>query len=140
MSDKEINNQSLIRFFANQSITKIVSSTIKHFQKWKITLSGPDSGLKNTWDEICVQIQGEYSFHWDDYEDAIENHLKEEVKKLNEYERFAIWFLSDQGFFFDESEDERSEFTDDDLVGYLKSKIFKEAGNWNNSRIRRYLG
>jgi hypothetical protein len=31
-------------------------------------LSGDDSGLKNTWDEICVQIQFEQSIFWDAYE------------------------------------------------------------------------
>jgi hypothetical protein len=71
MTNYRLNQNSVISFFANQIIVRIVNNCIKEFQKWKITLSGTDSGLKNTWDEICVQIQGEYSFHWDTYEGAV---------------------------------------------------------------------
>lgn len=135
-----MDKSQLISSFVRPLIAKLVSQAIRQFQRLHVTLSGEDSGLKNTWDEICVQIQGEYSFHWDDYEDVVEEHLKAEVRKLNDYERFAIWLQSDQGMFFDESEDGSPEFTDDDLVDYLKGEIFQKAGNWSNERIRKYLG
>ena len=129
----------LILYFANKVSKRIVISSIKQFQKWKITLSGEDSGLTNTWDEICVQIQREYSFHWDDYEDAIQTHLKEEVGRLNVYEKFALWLQTDQGLYYGEKENENPEIYDEDIINYLKSEIFTKVGNWSNERIRKHL-
>lgn len=131
--------RKLILYFANQVSERIVRTSIKQFQKWNITLSGDDSGLINTWNEICVQIQGDYSFHWDDYEDAIETHLMEEVRRLKVYEKFALWLQTDQGLYYDEEEDETPEIYDEDIMRDLKSEIFKKAGNWSNERIRKYL-
>lgn len=139
MVDTKIDKESTIRFFAQKLITKIVQRSIKQFQKWKITLSGEDSGLINTWDEICVQIQDEYSFHWDDYEDAIENQLKFEIKKLNHFEQFAIWLQSENGYFYEDSEDEFPQDIEHDLLNFFKSEIFEKAGGWSNHRIRKYL-
>lgn len=129
----------LILYFANQISERIVRTSIKQFQKWDIRLSGDDSGLKNTWDEICVQIQEEYSFHWDDYEDAIETHLLDEVQNLKIHEKFALWLQTDQGLYYDEKEDETPEIYDEDIMHYLKSEIFNKAGSWSNERIRKYL-
>ncbi|PRY84473.1 hypothetical protein [Mongoliibacter ruber] len=130
----------LILYFANQISKRIVKTSIRQFQSWHITLSGNDSRLKNTWDEICVQIQGEYSFNWNDYVNAIETHLMEEVRRLNEYEKFSLWLQTDQGLYYDEEENETPEIYDEDIMYYLKSEIFKKAGNWSNERIRKYLG
>jgi hypothetical protein len=129
----------LISAFVRPIIIALVSFTIRKLQKIQIFLSSEDSGLKNTWDEICVQIQGEYSFHWNEYEQVIDNHLSDEIKNLNDYERFAIWLQTDKGFYYDEDEDETPESYDEDIMHYLKSEIFKKAGNWSNHRIRKYL-
>jgi len=129
----------VVTYFADQITIKIVRNSIKQFQKWRITLSG-DSRLVTTWDEICVQIQDEYSFHWDDYDDAVENHLAEQIKKLNEFELFALWLQSDEGMNYDEDEDESPDIFDHDIIKYLKVKIYWEAGNWSNKGIRGYLG
>ncbi len=41
--------------------------------------SGDDTPLKNIWDEICVQVQGEQAEMWDDYLNTIQSrsHRKE---------------------------------------------------------------
>lgn len=98
-----------------------------------------DSRLVTTWDEICVQIQDEYSFHWDVYEESVENHLAFEIKDLNEFERFALWLKSDEGMRYDEYEDESPDISNDDIISYLKGKVFEKAGSWTNKGIRSYL-
>lgn len=139
--DFQIKKESqLITYFADQITAKIVRRIIKDFQKLRITLLSDDSGLVSTWDEICVQIQEEYSFYWNEYEVTIENYLKEEVKNLNEPELFTIWLQTDIGFAYDEEEDEIPDSLFEDILEYLKRLIFEEAGKWSNSRIRKYLG
>lgn len=128
----------IVTYFADQIATKIVKKSIRAFQNSRITLS-EDSRLVTTWDEICVQIQNEYSFHWDVYEESIENHLAFEIKDLNEFEQFALWLQSDEGISYDEYENESPDISNDDIISYLKGKIFEKAGNWSNKGIRSYL-
>jgi hypothetical protein len=35
------------------------------------TLSGDDSELKTTWDEICAQVQYEHSIFWETYDEIV---------------------------------------------------------------------
>lgn len=133
------NRKEVLTYFAEKISKAVIANSIRQYQKWKITLSGPGSGLITTWDEICVQIQGEYSFHWDDYEEAVENHLQDEIEKLNEFERIALWYQTDPGYYFDEEEDEVPVYIEGDILEYLKAEIFKKAGSWSNERIRKYL-
>ncbi|UJP63507.1 hypothetical protein [Mongoliitalea daihaiensis] len=139
MDYTRLNKQSIILSFANEIAARIIKKSIKKLQRITIILSGDDSGLVNSWDEICVQIQGEYSFDWEAYEFMIDNHLKEETKKLTTHEQFAIWLQTDNGVYYDEEEDENPEFIEEDILQYLKIVLLKEAGSWSNDRIRRYL-
>ncbi len=104
-----------------------------------ITLSG-DPRLKTTWDEICVQLQNEYSFHWDDYVEAVLNYIIAEVEKLKEFEVLAIWFQTNSGFYFDEDEDDLvDKFDLYEIYHHIESEIYKRGGNWSNKGIRDYL-
>jgi hypothetical protein len=49
-------SSQVLSVFAQERISKVVPLIIRKLQGFKITLSGEDSGLENTWDEICVQI------------------------------------------------------------------------------------
>ena len=48
---------------------EIAKRVVKWLQilKGNCLLSGDDSGLEATWDEICVQVQDEPSHFWDIY-------------------------------------------------------------------------
>jgi hypothetical protein len=46
--------------------------------------SGVDSGLTNTWEEICVQVQGEQSVLWDAYDVTVRQIVSMEVTALPE--------------------------------------------------------
>ena len=49
---------------AAKKAKQVARKAISDLHKFDDTLSGDDSGLKNVWDEICVQVQGEQSSHW----------------------------------------------------------------------------
>lgn len=63
----------------------------------KATLSGEDSDLHNTWEEICVQVRGERTFYWDAYECAMRDAV---LGALVFFDRSVIknlWLHTDDG-------------------------------------------
>ena len=106
-------------------------------------LSGNDSGLMNLWEELCVQIQGEQSFHWEAYEELIAQLVAREIELLQPHEREAIWLQTPAGESWDnEDQQPREEYPvrADDIVEYLKGDyICRKAGDRSNRRIRDYL-
>lgn len=134
----KISERQLIAYFANKIAGRIVVNSIKQFQKLKDTLSGFDSGLTNTWDEICVKIQDEYSFKWDLYEDTIHNLVNEAVNQLERNEKLALCLENDSSLFSDEEEDD-IEYDHFKVCQYVISEIFGKAGSWRNKRVRKFL-
>jgi hypothetical protein len=130
----------VLSVFAKECISKAVSQIIRMLQGFKITLSGEDSGLENTWDEICVQLQGEYSVYWDLYENIVLDTIEEEVDKLPTHEQLAIWLETESSYSYDEDEDDlESKYDPSEVCYHIKSKIYQKAGDWSNRRIRKYL-
>jgi hypothetical protein len=105
--------------------------------------SGDDSELKNTWEEICVQVQFEQSVMWDAYEQTMCAFLAGEVELLRTHEREALWLQTPQGEDWDcEDNTDRDPYPvfNDDIVRYLlQAHLLAEAGRWSNPRIRVYL-
>lgn len=131
-----MSKSQLISIFALERVSKIVSQIIRQLQRFKITQSGEDSGLENTWDEICVQLQGEYSFHWDVYEETFFNLVQEKVNKLASHEQLAIWLQTSYG---EDEDDLESKYDPSEVCHHIKSIIFQKAGDWSNKKIRKYL-
>ena len=89
-------------------------------------LSGDDSELDTTWDEICVQVQDEESVFWDVYDEIVRDMVRAHVAELPKFEREAIWFQTDAGIDWacDEPEDRNSyPVTDDDIVELFGAQI-----------------
>jgi hypothetical protein len=105
-------------------------------------LSDEDSGLINTWDEICVQQQIEHSFSWHAYVATMDTFIEYRVSQLKPYELDAIWLLTRAGDEWDselEKERERYPVSEHDVAAYLQDELLSEATNWSNSRIQDYL-
>jgi hypothetical protein len=106
-------------------------------------LSGEDSGLENTWDEICVQIQSEQSVFWQTYDDIVRSLVADLVQKLLPFEREAIWLQTDQGVSWDcdEPGDRPVDpVSNDDIAEYVLTEfVYSAASNWTNVRIQAYL-
>ncbi len=110
-------------------------------------LSGEDSPLKNSWEEICVQCQGEKSIFWSAYEDTIRSFVRMFVKKLQRFEIEAIWLqtddvcdLTDEEFERQSSPEKRPAINESSVVDYIiQNHIYSLAGDWSNKRIREFI-
>lgn len=132
-------SSQVLSAFAQDRISKIVSLIIRQLQGSKITLSGEDSGLENTWDEICVQIQHEYAYQWDLYEETVLETIKVEVDSMAWHEQLAIWLETEAAYSYDDEDDLESMYDPSDTYYHIKSIIFQKADHWSNKRIRKYL-
>ena len=133
----------------------------------KDLLSGDDSGIRNTWDEVCAQVQGEQSFYWEAYEDTIDSVILSELRKLPEVELCALWLQTDEGTDWQDKTQSQSalgvdrppfpdemvegELTDTDsspseiplcetdIIPTISQRVYELAEDWSNRRIRAYL-
>jgi len=125
-------------------------------------LPGDDPDLKNVWEEICVQVQGDESMSWHDYVELIESILIPAVDALDAIEQRIVWLATAGG---QEWKPEVKALADDghdtagagsgnagiaadlanppvdagEIVEYLKEILLVEAEEFANENIRRYL-
>lgn len=105
-------------------------------------LSPDDYGLKNVWEEICIQKQAEESVFWNTYEETIEMVI---LDILSGTDKEILKFLS----IMDDEEYEQSENGDfnyddykhsiDSVLRVLKDHVIQESANYSNKRIQNYL-
>ena len=135
---------AIVRALANRVGTKIARKTISYCQSRRDCLhSGDDSGLRDLWDEMCVQVQYEESIFWDAFQDTLHDIVLTYVESLEDFEKAAIWLCSDAGIdwrYSDEDAREPNPFTGGDVaVCILTDYVYPEAGRWDNSRIRSFI-
>ena len=118
-------------------IEKGSNQIIQSFQKLDINLSGWE-GL-NTWDEICVQVQGEYSFEWNLYEDVMDKSAHSFFEKLSYPEKMTIWYNTHEGELCAEDPDCEPGYNAFDCQILIKKRLMNKAMDWRNPRIRLYL-
>jgi hypothetical protein len=128
---------------ANRVAKSIVRETIDRLKEMTGgRLSGDYSGLASLWEEICVQVQRERSFHWNDYVETINSFLVPAVIALTPDERRALWFETRAGW--DWQYDHRGRrwtppVDVDDIVVYLKDHLLVAAREFQDKNTRRYL-
>lgn len=145
-SGAQLSEKAIVQALSEQVCQQLTRKAIMLLQKINMKdalLSGEESGLHNTWDEICVQFQDEFSFYWDVYELTIREVIESEVEELKAFEREAIWLQTQQGDDWDsEDETDRKPYPvyNEDIIEYLlRTYIYKEADSWTNKHIRAYL-
>ena len=144
MSDRKLSEANIARQLAEHTAKRVTSRVITALQRLTdCKLSGDDSVLENTWDEICVQVQFEESFAWEAYKETACAIIGGEVENLLPYEREALWLQTEPGSDWDcEDETERPHYPicNDDIVNCLwHDHVLREAGNWSNERVRTYI-
>ena len=77
---------------------RVTRRVICQLRKITTRLSGDDSPLRDAWDEICVQVQGQESVFWSAYLDTIDMTITAFVKDLPQHELAALWLETDRGF------------------------------------------
>ncbi|MGD9781803.1 MAG: hypothetical protein AB7V14_06585 [Kiritimatiellia bacterium] len=106
-------------------------------------LAGDDSGLTNSWDEICVQIQGEKFALWSAYEDTIDGIILSELEEYDRLMKTALWLQTEDGIEWgiDNNDGTQPVFSDGALVDRVRNEyVLASAEGWSNARIRAYLG
>jgi hypothetical protein len=138
-----LSEAGIVRAVADAASKRIARQVISALCQMKHTLSGDGSGLKTTWDEICVQLQYEESFNWDVYDYTVRSLVEGYVLELSKHEREAIWLQTDQGEDWDGDEPEQRDpypVFNDDIIYYVTHKyVYAEAGRWSNTRIRAFI-
>jgi hypothetical protein len=138
-----LSESRVVKAVADAVAKRVARRVILGLQRMHHTLSGDDSELVTTWDEICVQVQYEKSFFWDAYDETVRALVAWEVENLPEHEKDALWLRTDAGWDWAyKPEDERppEPVVDDDIVDYVtRNYVYAEAGFWSNKRIRAYI-
>lgn len=126
-----------------QAIQRMTRRAVADLQRMKHTLSGDDSELKTTWDEICAQVQYGHSFAWEAYDQTVRAVVEGLVLDLPQHEKEAVWLQTDAGFDWDCEEPANrcsNPVTVDDIVDYVTSEhVYAKAGKWSNARVRAFI-
>lgn len=103
------------------------------------TPSRNESGLKNIWEEICVQQKScEFSQFWDYFAFEAERLIEPEVEKLPEHTQEAIWLQIEENWNYEEGDEMLIGINE--LSQYIaKEYIYFKARKWSNKRIEQYM-
>lgn len=138
--------QHLVAAWASQLSDKLIKDVIQSLEAMdsQEMLSG-DSGLKNVWEEICVQVQDEQSFFWETYVETIESLLAGYLEMLDTNARIALWTLTEGGrdYIDDHSTDDEAGLNipvdADEIVAMLRDGLLSAAANHESRSISRFL-
>src|ERR1700730_13122261 len=86
-----LSESAIVRAIAEKTARHVIRKGIAALQHMTNMLSGDDSGLETTWDEICVQVQYEKSFSWNSYDDTVRTIVGTQIATLPKHEPEAIW-------------------------------------------------
>ncbi len=124
---------------AKKDITKIVGSVIYSIQRIeaKSLSTGVDSGLKNYWDEICVQQQSQRFDNWSLYEIMIDLAIESALEKYSRKKRVLISKVAEYEL-TNKYDPDYYEFPEI-MIQFLNKKVLEAAIDYTNIRIRKYL-
>ena len=141
--------REIVRDCAKRNCKSIVTAVRRDLQAMRDFLqASEDSGLDSTWDEICVQAQGEELLLWEDiYIPGILQFVQNYVMKLDDYAKSAIWYQTDHGWDYAYDPDDKGEqkrilnccSPEEDIEDHLLGQALELAESWPDPRIRAYL-
>ena len=146
--------KSIIDNEAKQLIRSAVRKCVKTLQSFKREsgMLQSDDVLENIWDEICVQVQAQYSAMWELYEDLIHSIIEQTLQKFNDNQLLILWLQTDEGWDWQydyEHEIVPKEPFDDngfpesfDILNirtFVFNEIISYAEDHHNKRIDKYL-
>ena len=122
-------------------ICQVVISKLQAITDLKF--SGDDSPLKNSWDEICAQVQFDSSPFWFAYMELMKSFVKEEVARLPVGMKKEIWLQTEDGIDWECEHEwviENPPYTDDEVTARIVQEyLLVEAGGFINEEIESYL-
>jgi hypothetical protein len=141
--ERPLSESLIVQAIAMEACERLTRKTIRILQKMDYRLASDDSGLTSTWDEVCVQMQGQKTVEWDIYNTTIQDILTAEFGQLSSHEQDAIWLQTDEGENWSYGDEDRrgsAPNTTDNSVEFLMRKfLLSKAADWTNKRISQYL-
>lgn len=89
--------QSIVEEYGAAAAMALAERVRERLRESQHTMSGEGSGLQSTWEEICVQVQGEETPYWDAYVMMIRDTVSSELFLLPRHEQAAIWLWTYEG-------------------------------------------
>jgi hypothetical protein len=135
-------HEHLVSEIADAATKRVVKRTIRALQALKDgMLLGDDTGLLNTWDEICAQIQTDRSIEWWAYETTARDLIATECERLGKPELKAIWLETGPGVEWTEEEGANAApcYCLDDVEEHAYAALLTEAANYSNKRIQDFI-
>lgn len=136
----------LFREYASAAADRYSSAAVALLMASKHSLLGDDNDLKNTWEEICVQVQGEKTFFWSAYEAALNDAVLASLFSIEDRDRRAIWLQTDAGWDWhwdlengDINDDQEMPIDDEDIVTHISKVVMQAALDFENERVCRFL-
>lgn len=138
--------QHLAAAWASQLSETLIKDAIQTLEEMdsQEMLSG-DSGLKNVWEEVCVQVQDEQSFFWETYVETMEGLLAGFVELLDTNARLALWTRTESGRDYIDDHQADDEAALDipvdavEIVAMLMDDLLSAAANHESRSISRFL-
>ncbi len=138
--------QHLAATWASQLSETLIKDAIQSLEEMdsQEMLSG-DSGLKNVWEEVCVQVQDEQSFFWETYVETMEGLLAGFVELLDASAQLALWTLTESGRDYIDDHQADDEAALDipvdavEIVAMLMDSLLSAAANHESASISRFL-
>lgn len=130
-----------LKEYQTQKISDKVIRTLKQLRGNNL-LEPSDHGLKNTWEEICVQLQDEESVFWNAYDETVEQTINFIFKKVDTAIIKFLSIMNDNEFYAIEKDNFRYEdyaFSTDSACDTVKNEVYNQARIFTNKNIKRYL-
>lgn len=105
-------------------------------------LEASDHGLKNTWEEICVQLQYEESMFWDAYDETVEQTINFIFKKVDAEILKFLSIMNDDEFHITEKDSfmyGNYAYSLDSACNVVKQEVYNQARIYTTNNIKRYL-
>ena len=105
-------------------------------------LTGDGGSLRNTWEELCVQVQGQHSWAWGSYLDTVTSLVEKACHGLSRLEGQAVWLQTQQGEDWGIGERDQAEDPPvymPDVFNHIMKRVLADASDWSNARIEKYL-
>lgn len=122
-----------------EAAERAAAQTVSVLRGQHSTLSGEDSGLGDVWLEFCVQVQGEQSIDWDDFELTVRQNIEAVLFSMTRDERKGIWLRTPAGSEEDDEGEVQIPADDGGLIESVYGKVWQLAADFQDERVERYL-
>lgn len=137
--------ERLVAIWAEEIAQRVTGETIARLQRMRDLMSGDDSGLENTWEELCVQVQGEESIFWSSYERVLDACIEQVIEERSRHEQVALWLVNEESFEWREEHGAEDLGVDsipiylEAMTADIRSQVLQVAADFENERIYRAL-